>query len=223
MVILFAILNIRGIKERMIDFKDIEKEYLSLEPLDNETISAFYYKHQSFFDNDPPKENDSLLKTLWMLSEIGTTFSFAEQHNIALPILDRTVSLYRKNALKLKLDLEKEDNYNSAIWNKGYSLFQLGKYLKAKPYLKNYTKIESSENKMDEDLFLKVCENKIKNKILLIVGILGVIILVFSYFIQYILPEYDHPIFSYFGILGGILLMIYGVFYSKIDLNKLKT
>lgn len=198
----------------MTDFKTIEKDYLTIDPLVKDKLLPFYDRHKGYFDNAPPNDNDELRKYLWMLTEIGVTYSFAKDHKTALPILDKVITLYEKYADRLDINLKEEREYNSAIWNKGYSFFELKQYFKARPFLKRMK--DDNTHQLDDKYatLLKICDWKIKNRIAIGLGLVGLLILVTKYSVKWFSPDNYSDILAHSGFLGGLLLIAFGLIYK---------
>ena len=198
----------------MNDFEIIEKEYLAIEPLNKNKLFAFYKSHKHYFENDTPKASEQLKKYLWMLSEIGVSYSYSGDHKTALKILDKVIKYYELKQGELSINLNEEKEYNSAIWSKGYSHFDLKQYSKAKQFLKRINEIDNLESKDKNELLLKICNWKIYNRIAVGLGTIGLLVIIVNYSIKWFSSDNYTEMNIYFGFLGGLLLISSGILYK---------
>ncbi|MBL4755543.1 MAG: hypothetical protein JKY52_18355 [Flavobacteriales bacterium] len=198
----------------MTDFKTIQKDYLNIEPLDKDKIFSFYKSHRNIFENDPPTDDDELRIHLWMLAEIGATYSYAEEHSTAIPILNMALHLYEKNVERLAIRLKEEKLYATAIWSQGYSLLGLKRYWKARRYFKRIEDLNTQNHTYNDTALLQICEWKIKNRIAIILGVVGLIILITKYSVEWFSPDNYVGILVYSGFIGGPLLITASLIYK---------
>jgi len=196
----------------MADFKTIENEYLNIDPYDKIKLIPFYERHKNYFDT-PPSDINELRKYLWMLAEIGETFSLDHQPKIALPLLDKVINLYEQNHERLKIKLDDEREYNYALLSQGYSLLELKQYYKAKSYLKRF-KGSKLDIQFDLETILRICDREMKNRVAIILGVTGLLILIVKYSIKWFSPENYSSLFVHSGFLGGLLLIVSGLLYK---------
>ena len=197
---------------RMTQQQYIENEFLTIEPSDNERLANFYSKHFKYFNCEPSLNMDSYEKYLTMICEIGNSFSFSGRHKEALKILKKAENIYRT------INEDKNSNFifNSILFCMANSNFALGNYLKAMTYFKIYMPTEKEKNNID--LLIQNCKDKIKNKILNVIGIFGVLIFIITFSVKWFSPDNYSIFFKYGGFISGILLLTYGI--SGIILRK---
>jgi tetratricopeptide (TPR) repeat protein len=202
-------------------FEEIEKEYIEIDPLDKNKLFPFYENNKHYFDSELPEDKEELKKYLCIVSEIGATYSNDKQYKIALSLLNRVLKLYKIHYKELSIDLSKDDaysSYNSAFSWKAHTLFNTGKYLRARTLLREIVRLRPEDK--DYQTLLAICELKIKKRMVNFMGIIGLFIIILEYSIK---GFYGHkPLWgNVMVIMGGALLMLYGLSAYWINL-KLK-
>jgi len=186
-----------------INFNHIEKEFLQIEPLDKPRILSFYQAHSTYFDNQFPQTAEEQNKFLWMIFEIGASFSFDRQLTKAISILRRTLDLIGSDVEPIRKKI-----YNEAIYTLAYSYFEAKQYSLAKSYFIEYLKTANDNSVYARD-YLLICRNKIRKKLCGNFGIAGAIILIIQYSIKFGFADYYSFLIRYFGFIGDALLIIY--------------
>lgn len=196
-------------------FETIEEEYLSIEPSDHDAQFAFYAKHSDFFESNPPEINNEFFqKFLWILSDIGTSYSIAGKHNKAIELLSKVIRLYEKYEDQLGVDLTNESYYNTAVWQKGISLLELNRFSEARSYVKRMKADNAYGQKEQIEQVVKIVNWKIRNRIAIVLGILGILILI-VYVIGQLASSFDSFFVRNAGFVGGALLIASVVMHRK--------
>ena len=185
--------------------KDIENEFLTIDPSDNERLATFYNKHFRYFNCKPSLNMDNYEKYLTMICEIGNSFSFSGRHIEAIQILKKAEKIFST----INVDNNSNSKFNSIVFCLANSNLALRNYHKALTYFKRYLPTDKEKN--DTDLLIQICKDKIKNNTLVVLGIFGVLILVVKYSVKWFSPDNYSIFFQYSGFLGGILLLTSGI------------
>ncbi len=96
-----------------------------------------------------------------------------------------------------------------------HSLFNLRKYFFAKLYFNSLKGNKNFNKKYECESFIKVCNQKIINRISITIGIIGFIILGINYSLKLFFTEHYNETIEYTGSLGAILLIISGLIYRR--------
>ncbi|PJC61979.1 MAG: hypothetical protein CO022_06945 [Flavobacteriales bacterium CG_4_9_14_0_2_um_filter_32_27] len=189
--------------------KNLFDVFLAIKPLDTNKLDAFYKKNKDDIDKRINTNDASQEKYLTMICEIGNAYSFSERHIEADKILKKA------NKILKAINRNSTTNilHNSILFCLAYSNFNLRKYFTALSYFKKYKPKETDCASVKT--MISICEEKIKAKVLLIMGVIGFCILIVKYSIKWLYPENFYPIIHYIGWIGIILLLIYGFSLKK--------
>jgi hypothetical protein len=189
----------------MTTFKELESEYLEIDPLDSNKLDRFYHKHMSILTTSIPADQGSERKRLSMLIDIGCSYSFAYKHQEALTVFRQV-----KRKMNAEVNSSLPDNLNQMHFCTGNSNLALKNYLAAWASFRLHE--PGNKDKPSLDLLIRLCRDKFFNKILLTFAILGLLILTIKYSTKWFFPDYYSATIDRLGWPGAIALFSYGLF-----------
>jgi hypothetical protein len=187
---------------------DIYSEFLTIEPFDILRLDKFYNDNKIYFSEKQISDKEKQEKHLIMISEIGKAYSFSAKHIEAIQVLQTAESIYKS----IGADNKSDATYNSVIFCLANSNLALKNYYISLNYFKSYMKTDKENN--DIELLIQLCKDKIKDQILLLIGAFGFFFLSIKYTIKWFSPENYTQFIQRTGLLGGLLLLTYGIMKS---------
>lgn len=188
----------------MTTFKDIEIEYLKIEPLDNFKLDKFYLKHIDFFAHVDKDNKEQFEKTLKMLIDITCSYSFSNRHYETITIIDKIKPLLSHNNVS-----DIGDSVNQLYFCGGQSYLSLKYYRHSLKYFNAYRPTNQEKHSIEK--LKQLCKDHLFNRALKIIGLSGLTILIVKYSIKYVFTDFYSSTIDMLGWVGAVTLLAYGL------------